>query len=663
MNFKNGLTYLLIAIFVATITIPILSTKIKSKPQTLDELRTKLLELRPKEYIGSGPFKVVSITEGEILLEKFEDSPWANDIQFEKVRILSFTTNEIATGWILQDVVDISQHWIPPPAWSEIEAKPNWHFAWGSTLRGPALYFNHKIYPLSLKEVRQAIAYALDREAIIEIASPKASPTPLNIGFAESIASQWLTEETLSKLTRYDYNVEKANQILDDLGFKKGDDGIRVTPNGTKLEFEIIVVYGWSDFVLVAEQVAEQLAAIGIKATVKTIESPYFHSDQYYFGGNYQMAVWGWWPGWNPLVHYIDKVIAMEDATTFPHYMEIVEVDGKKYNITELVLKASEGFDFEKSKQYVNILARIWNEYVPYVNIIEQRFPDLVNTLRVEGWPDWNNPDEPMWYELHEYRFDEFMKYSKIRPKADTNPDKVFVFDTSFSVGGHLNPYESTGFVCGNMRNFVDSALANYINFNNTYKPDLAEKWWTEGEYLYIKIRKGAKWHDGNPVTAKDLVSTYYLLYLTNHPVWQYIDKAEEVDESTVRLHIKRPSQLLYFYALDQVRPTPYKIYGEISDAVMEVLGHKEKPVTPPGPTAEEVKALSDKVSKLEGIITQLQDKISSLEAQINTLQSKIAEIEAAKPSGMETPMLISAISLLLAIVALAVALKKRPEE
>jgi peptide/nickel transport system substrate-binding protein len=87
---------------------------------------------------------------------------------------------------------------------------------------------------------------------------------------------------------------ELAEKILDDLGFKKGADGIRVMPNGTRLEFNLWILSEYSDYVSLAYYVQRKLGEIGIKINVAPMASqtviqrvyygPPFDYDLYFMG-------------------------------------------------------------------------------------------------------------------------------------------------------------------------------------------------------------------------------------------------------------------------------------------------------------------------------------------------------------------------------------------
>ena len=68
------------------------------------------------------------------------------------------------------------------------------------------------------------------------------------------------------------YDVDKANKVLDDAGYKKGADGFRTTPTGQPIAFSIIVPNGWTDWIDAVQIATEGLRKVGINASVATPE-------------------------------------------------------------------------------------------------------------------------------------------------------------------------------------------------------------------------------------------------------------------------------------------------------------------------------------------------------------------------------------------------------
>ena len=127
---------------------------------------------------------------------------------------------------------------------------------------------NHRIYPLNLLGVRQAISLVVDREKIIGDALLGYGELPL-MGFIPPAVSKWAnTELTWKGLNMTEEErIAKANVILDDLGFKRGKDGIRVTDEGEKMEFRLRTM-SYPSYVRACEAIKRNLEEIGIKTDV-----------------------------------------------------------------------------------------------------------------------------------------------------------------------------------------------------------------------------------------------------------------------------------------------------------------------------------------------------------------------------------------------------------
>ena len=111
--------------------------------------------------------------------------------------------------------------------------------------------------------VRRAIAHAIDRKALAEtvwygLATPATGPIP-------SYQKQFYT----SDVPRYDFDLARAEQLLDEAGYKKASDGIR---------FRMLhdpMPYG-DDFTRSGEFIRQSLKQIGIEVTLRNQDLPTF---------------------------------------------------------------------------------------------------------------------------------------------------------------------------------------------------------------------------------------------------------------------------------------------------------------------------------------------------------------------------------------------------
>ncbi len=115
------------------------------------------------------------------------------------------------------------------------------------------------------KQVRQALVYGLDRQAMVDAIYFKQGVVP------DSIIPPPLWAFNPNVKPKYNYDTKKAEQMLDAAGWTKGSDGIRAKA-GQRLKFEIITNSGnkTRESLIVAMQ--DQWKKIGVDATAKPVD-------------------------------------------------------------------------------------------------------------------------------------------------------------------------------------------------------------------------------------------------------------------------------------------------------------------------------------------------------------------------------------------------------
>lgn len=119
------------------------------------------------------------------------------------------------------------------------------------------------------KDFRVALSYALDREAIKELAF-------LGLGEARQGVPApnhpyYPGDEYAYKYTEHD--PDQANALLDSIGMTERDaDGFRLMPNGEPLDIEIQVIPAFGNWTDVGQLAVEQWADVGVKAHVEVRE-------------------------------------------------------------------------------------------------------------------------------------------------------------------------------------------------------------------------------------------------------------------------------------------------------------------------------------------------------------------------------------------------------
>jgi len=105
------------------------------------------------------------------------------------------------------------------------------------------------------------------------------------------------------------------------------------------------------------------------------------------------------------------------------------------------------------------------------------------------------------------------------------------------------NVAQPTQVVAGN----IFDGLVTY-DFDLTPRPQLAESWQVapDGLTITFNLRKGVKWHDGQPFTAADVKWSLENVWRTIHPrnkaLFENVSVVETPDDHTVILRLSKPS-------------------------------------------------------------------------------------------------------------------------
>ncbi|MCD6290897.1 MAG: ABC transporter substrate-binding protein [Anaerolineae bacterium] len=146
------------------------------------------------------------------------------------------------------------------------------------------------------KRFRWALSLGINRQEIIEsvylgMTEPnQVSPLPTSPFYWEEQAKNLL-----------DYDPDRANQLLDEMGLTERDDqGYRLRPDGKRLTitYEYAPVFGsWGD---IGEMLAQQWKKLGIELLVKEEARPLFYQRK--AANEHDMAVWTGNAEFNPLI-------------------------------------------------------------------------------------------------------------------------------------------------------------------------------------------------------------------------------------------------------------------------------------------------------------------------------------------------------------------------
>ena len=222
-----------------------------------------------KEVIGTGPFKYAGRKVQEsITFEKFDDY-WGEPAYLDKVTFKVIDNAETLVMSLKSGAIDMAAHLV----FSQVKEIPDFNIYEGASNAVQGLYLNNSVKPLDDPLVRQALSYAIDKQAILDIAFD---------GHGSLVGSSMfpaLKKYFVEDLTNY-YTPDpaKAKELLKEAGYENGFD------------LEITVPSNMQQHIDTAQVIVEQLQAIGVNATINKIEWNSWLEDVYK-GRKYQSTI------------------------------------------------------------------------------------------------------------------------------------------------------------------------------------------------------------------------------------------------------------------------------------------------------------------------------------------------------------------------------------
>lgn len=219
------------------------------------------LNLKP---IGTGPYKFSSIqkdSNDNIISYKFASNPayFSGKPYISKITFNFYTSEESALNALnrkeIMGVNNLSSEKI-----NFISAQKSMAIHKFELPRYIAIFFNQaKSIPVASNEVREALNFATNRQEIIDnvlSGNGQKSFSPFLPGMLGYSAN----------LEYADFNLDKANELLEKKGWIKGEDGFRAK-DGVNLEINLTTP-DWEDFIKVAELLKAQWGKAGVKVTL-----------------------------------------------------------------------------------------------------------------------------------------------------------------------------------------------------------------------------------------------------------------------------------------------------------------------------------------------------------------------------------------------------------
>ncbi|MEB3295064.1 MAG: ABC transporter substrate-binding protein [Synechococcales bacterium] len=381
----------------------------------------------PTQVVGNGPYRMTSYTLGQRVI--FERNPyyWERDGQGKQkpfVERLVWKLVENQNTSLLQfrsggpDVVEP----IRPEDFALLkreEKRGKFTVYMGESRQIVTfMFFNlnqgkrngkHLIDPIKLKwftnvSFRQAIAHAIDRERMntnlyrglgVLVNSPIIPASPFHLSPTEG-------------LKVYDYNIEKAKQLLLKAGFTYNDQKQLLDEAGNPVKFTLTTNASNLLRVSMIGQIKQDLAQIGIEVGLEAIDFNVM-TDRLDNSMDFDAILMAFGAGPEP--HSSSNLWSLEgrshlfnqrSAPGQPSLEGQVTYDWEK-EISDLYIKAAQEFDLKKRKELYGRTQILTQENLPFIYLVNARVMSAVRDRikginypkndSARGYAMWNLPD------------------------------------------------------------------------------------------------------------------------------------------------------------------------------------------------------------------------------------------------------------------------------
>jgi peptide/nickel transport system substrate-binding protein len=343
-------------------------------------------EFENLDMIGSGPFKLEQYKQGEFSKLQANKDYYQSPPKIDEVIFKTYANPDALVQALKAGEVDMISE-LPNTTIASLKSDSNIKVESGESRDLRDIYFNitdKKNCPKDAKcsghpalkdvKVRQAMAHAIDKQQLIDVAllglgTPGLSLVPASMG-------DWFN----GSLQDYAYDPEKAKQILEDAGYKDTDgDGVREMPGDPKqpLKFRFNIPSDILTGAREAELVSDMWKQIGVQTDIQVLE-PDTVTSLCCPAFDYDVILWGWTSGADPDLLNVPTTVEIPTGTSETGYSN-PEYD-KLFDEQETTV------DHEKRKEIVWKLQEIIMRDVVYIIPYYKQTVQAYRTDRFQGW-------------------------------------------------------------------------------------------------------------------------------------------------------------------------------------------------------------------------------------------------------------------------------------
>jgi peptide/nickel transport system substrate-binding protein len=339
--------------------------------------------------VGTGPFEVSNCSADNI---KYTANPsyWMpNEPHVQTVNYPAYLSNDPANNDLASGKDNWGGQYIPNINNFYLSKSTNFHI-WSPPVSNVSLIPNMAQGPTANLQVREAIAYALNRAQIASIGEQGEEQAANQTGVINPTFGAYFNQSALSSSGYDAANLTKAAQLLSQAGYSTSHPLSLTVKNTT----------GYSDWDADLQVVKQELAGIGINLTTQDEANNTFTSDLQ--NGNFQLAFYG--PPGGPTPYY--ELHLMLDSANMQPLGQAAQGDYGRYKNTtvdQLFGQYAAATSAADQESAIKQISTYMINDVPLIPVVEAVDWYQYSTADLQGWPSaadpyaqpapWNYPD------------------------------------------------------------------------------------------------------------------------------------------------------------------------------------------------------------------------------------------------------------------------------
>ena len=327
--------------------------------------------------IGSSLFQLIDYTAGRYYVFEKVEGYFRGESIVSRINMPIMSDDAAITQALMAGQISAATMSIGPEVVSEFEAAAGIEVHSGRGFAPMMMLFNCERELLNEVKFRHALRYALDIEAMMNT---------ITLGHGTVAPPGFITPDMPHAVTElvHEYNPDRANEILDELGFRKVD-GVR-QHNNEPITFSLLVQSGNTTRIRAAELIRGYFEEIGILLTINsmefdTVDSFVWPGFDVAEGRDYDMTMWGWSAPvqLNPMAL---TMLGMSDHELGSFNLSGM-VDEEFDRLGHMFLETTVQEERDEISQLMQVR---FAELAPFVNLWHTNLNFAVNAEHFDGW-------------------------------------------------------------------------------------------------------------------------------------------------------------------------------------------------------------------------------------------------------------------------------------